>query len=149
MIADDGLHVLIVEDNEVNALVLTAMLEHLGHTWTHARHGEEGVHAFSQDGFDLILMDCHMPVLDGPSATARIRRLEGAGDLERTPVVMVTADLTDENRERCRRADADYFMAKPVQLEELERVIERTRTCSISVVRTTGEFTRPPLSAKG
>jgi len=117
--------VLVVEDNAVNQLVATGMLHHLGCAVLIAHDGSEAVAAIADDpdGFDAILMDCQMPVMDGFDATRTIRAM--GGSLEQLPIIAMTASATAEERERCRQAGMDDFLPKPVDAELLASMLER------------------------
>jgi CheY-like chemotaxis protein len=82
------------------------------------------VERWSKGTFDVVLMDCHMPVMDGFEATTEIRRREHGGGL-RTPVVALTAGVTIEEREKCRAAGMDDFVAKPIVRDLLRECLER------------------------
>jgi signal transduction histidine kinase/CheY-like chemotaxis protein len=112
--------ILIVEDNAVNQKVATRMLERLGCRCTLAGDGLEALERLAVDRFDLVFMDCQMPVLDGFEATRKIR---DRGD--RVPIVALTAGALVEERERCREAGMDDFLAKPVRSEDFQRVLAR------------------------
>ncbi|MGE5493188.1 MAG: response regulator [Actinomycetota bacterium] len=115
-----GRHVLLVEDNGINRMVIRTMLEKHGVRTSSADNGQEALDALA-GGFvpDLILMDCQMPVMDGFEATARIRQRELALGLTRTPIVALTAGAFEEDRHRCLGAGMDDFLAKPINLSEL------------------------------
>jgi len=81
------------------------------------------VAAFRKSPFDLVLMDCHMPEMDGFAATAEIRRFEGSA--ERTPIVALTANAMEGDRERCLAAGMDDYLTKPLRRGELEAAVER------------------------
>ncbi|VXC00819.1 hybrid sensor histidine kinase/response regulator [Nocardioides sp. AX2bis] len=115
--------VLVVEDSEVNQLVAEGMLRRLGCTVEIAENGLLALEALGARRFDLVLMDCQMPELDGYDATAELRRREEGG--ARTPVVAMTASVTSEERERCRLVGMDDFVAKPVTLATLSAALER------------------------
>ncbi len=115
--------ILLAEDNAVNRRVAQAMLERFGCDVVIAGNGQEAVERHTQESFDLILMDCQMPELDGYAATEEIRRRE-AGRL-RTPIVAVTASVMSAERQRCRACGMDDFLAKPWQPGELEAVLAR------------------------
>ncbi|QOY87024.1 ATP-binding protein [Paludibaculum fermentans] len=124
----EGLKVLLVEDNKVNQRVATRFLQRLG---CEVELAENGLIALDRvrvlaDGsrFDLILMDCFMPVMDGFVATRSIRAVETAAGW-RTPVVAMTASLLEEDRRRCREAGMDDYIPKPVDPAELRRVVAR------------------------
>jgi signal transduction histidine kinase/ActR/RegA family two-component response regulator len=125
------LSVLLAEDTPVNQLVATRMLQKLGHRVELAGNGAEAVAAVARGQFDVVLMDCLMPDVDGYEATTRIRAAERVG---RLPIVALTASATVEDRERCLAAGMDDFVSKPVKLAELARALARaTRTAEADV----------------
>lgn len=115
--------VLLVDDNAVNLMVAEAMLEKLAVNYVVATNGEEAVEAFERARPALVLMDCHMPVLDGYAATGRIRDYEKREGLGRTPIVAVTANAFDEDRQRCTAAGMDAHLGKPFRESELAAVL--------------------------
>ena len=117
--ADLGLRVLVVEDNPVNQLVATGMLESLGCTVDIADDGMVAVARLTDNhGYDIVLMDCRMPRLDGFDATRRIRALESPD--RHTPIIAMTASAMEGERERCLEAGMDDYLTKPVDPTELE-----------------------------
>lgn len=116
--------ILVVDDNAVNLKVCVRMLEKLGYAPVMVAGGAEAVEAARGVRFDLILMDCQMPVVDGYEATRRIRdherQLGG-----RVPIVALTANTTNEDRERSFLSGMDDFVSKPITLEVLDRLVER------------------------
>ena len=100
------------------------MLAKLGSEPDTASNGEEALAALRDRHYDLVLMDCEMPVLDGFSATARLREWERQEQRPRTPVVALTAHILPEHRERAREAGMDGHLAKPVELSQLRELIE-------------------------
>jgi signal transduction histidine kinase/CheY-like chemotaxis protein len=116
-----GGRVLVVDDNEINLVVARGLVERSGCVVELARDGLEAVRAVETGAFGLVLMDCHMPTLDGFEATRRIRGLPGARG--RTPVVALTASALPEELAACRRAGMDDCLVKPVARAELERVL--------------------------
>ncbi len=114
-----GLSVLLAEDNEINALVARTVLTKLGASVTWARDGAEALEAHGRGRFDAILMDMHMPGLDGPSATRAIRAAERDGGQKRTPVFALTANVQDEDRTICLQAGMDDFLTKPFDRDDL------------------------------
>jgi CheY-like chemotaxis protein len=121
--ADGKLRVLVVEDNPVNQRVAVRMLQRLGLGADVASDGLEAVESFSRQPYDLILMDCQMPGLDGYEATARIRQIEGTE--RHIPIVAMTASAMRGDRERCLEAGMDDYISKPVTIETLESVLGR------------------------
>ena len=125
-----GLHVLLVEDNPVNQLVACGMLEQLGCTVTVAGDGLEGVKAFERGQFNVVLMDCHMPKLDGYGATAQIRAHESKAGRRRTPVIALTANALEGDRAKCLAVGMDEHLAKPITLERLRRALQACEAVS-------------------
>lgn len=120
------MRVLVVEDYEINQRVILAILESLGCRPTLARSGAEALVKFAGDGFDLVLMDCQMPEMDGYETTRRIRKLE-EGSGSRIPIVAMTAGALKGDRERCLQAGMDDYMTKPVRMAEVAKTLERWR----------------------
>ena len=122
--------VLIAEDNIVNQKVAKRMLEKLGCVVDVAANGEEAVDMWSKLPYDVVFMDCQMPELDGYAATGRIRERESAG--AHTPIVAMTANAMEGDRERCLSAGMDDYMAKPIRIELCREVLERCEKVSSS-----------------
>jgi signal transduction histidine kinase/DNA-binding response OmpR family regulator len=116
--------VLLVEDNIVNRTLAEQLLDYLGCRVTSAENGAEAVAHCAESTFDIVLMDCHMPVMDGFEATATIRRNE-QGTERRTPIIALTAGVTIEERDKCRAAGMDDFVAKPIVRDLLRQCLER------------------------
>jgi CheY-like chemotaxis protein len=116
-----GLSVLIAEDNEINALLAQALIERLGHRPALATNGD-AAQAAGQP-YDLVLMDVHMPGSDGLAATRRVRALEVKHGFARTPIVALTANAFDEDRDACLAAGMDAFLVKPLDRELLQAVL--------------------------
>ena len=119
-----GLHVLLAEDNQVNQLVATRMLEKLGHQVTVVSSGREAVSVVQSGKFDVIAMDVQMPEMDGLEAAARIRRWERATGTH-IPIIAMTAHAMKGDRERCLKAGMDGYTSKPIRIKELERAIAK------------------------
>jgi signal transduction histidine kinase/ActR/RegA family two-component response regulator len=117
-------HVLIVEDNPVNQVVVQAMLGELGATSVLAANGCEAILCLAVERFDLVLMDMQMPELDGLAATRAWRKTETATQLRRVPIVAMTANAPGEDAATCEAAGMDGFLAKPFGMVELRRVLE-------------------------
>jgi CheY-like chemotaxis protein len=115
------LHVLVAEDNATNRLVVTRMLERLGHRVDAVENGREAVAAVTATRYDLVLMDVMMPEMDGLTATAAIRALPGAG--ARTPILGLTANAMRADEEAGLAAGMDHFATKPISADRLQRAI--------------------------
>ncbi|WP_306580173.1 response regulator [Pseudomonas sp.] len=113
--------ILLVEDNPVNQLVAKGMLAKLGCQVQLATQGAEALEMLEQDEFDLVLMDCNMPVMDGYEASRRIRQ---SGRWPHLPIVALTANAMPEERERCRAAGMSDYLAKPFRREELLALVD-------------------------
>jgi CheY-like chemotaxis protein/HPt (histidine-containing phosphotransfer) domain-containing protein len=141
-----GARILLVEDNPFNQLVAREIIERTGATVRIAQNGEEGVEAVQTDApFNLVLMDIQMPLMDGYEATRRIRQtVEGRG-----PVILaMTANVTPEDRARCRAAGMEDFVPKPIVPEHLYAVLARWlrvlgATPTVSVPEATSASTDP------
>ena len=118
-------HVLLAEDNEVNALVARALLENAGLVVEVVPDGEAAVARCEQSPPDLVLMDCQMPVMDGFVATQHIRDQERLQQRPRMPIIALTANAYDSDRERCLAAGMDDHLAKPFREEELLALLRR------------------------
>jgi signal transduction histidine kinase/CheY-like chemotaxis protein len=119
----EGLRVLVVEDNDVNTLIATAMLEGLGVSADVVDDGARAIEAVRQHHYDLVLMDLAMAGLDGLEATRRIRGLGAA--VHQPRIVALTANVVDRVREECRAAGMDDYLGKPFRRDELRRTLER------------------------
>jgi CheY-like chemotaxis protein len=119
-----GFHgrILLAEDNEVNVIIAQGMLEAMGCRVVVARNGHEALEILALSSYDLILMDCHMPEMDGFEATRAIREREASSSDEesRIPIIAVTADAMDGDREQCLAAGMDDYLAKPFELGQLK-----------------------------
>jgi CheY-like chemotaxis protein len=123
--------VLVAEDNPVNRKLALQQLKKLGYGAHAVADGREAIEAFRKGGFDLILMDCQMPEVDGFEATREIRRLEDQ-DGGHIPIVAMTANTLEGDRDACLAAGMDGYLPKPVQLSALRAVIDRY-TSGVSV----------------
>ena len=115
-------HVLLVEDNFVNQKVAVRFLERLGCTVEVASNGAEGVAACQQRHFDIVLMDLQMPVMDGMTATRKIRAWETTGHL---PIIALTANAMTGDRELCEAAGMDGYLTKPIEVERLRNALTK------------------------
>ena len=114
--------VLVAEDVETNQRIAQEMIEMLGFGVDIAKNGEQAVEMFQSGKYEIIFMDCQMPVLDGYAATERIRDLEDIAGVEATPIVALTAGTSVEEREKCARAGMDHHLTKPFSVSDLENV---------------------------
>jgi len=124
----NGLSVLVAEDNDINALLARALLHRLGHRPAVAPNGAAAIESFlaaasTGSPYDLVLMDVHMPELDGLEATRRIRAAEAAMGLSRTRIVALTANAFGEDRAACLAAGMDGFLVKPLDRDRLAAVL--------------------------
>jgi len=117
-----GQRVLLVEDNPVNQTVIEAMLRSLGYRVSLVADGAQAVHSASQEAFDAILMDCRLPIMDGYEATRLIRQLAGRAD---TPIIALTANALQGDREACLQAGMNDYLAKPFKRADLQQILQR------------------------
>jgi PAS domain S-box-containing protein len=120
----NGLSILVAEDNEINALLARALLVKLGHRPTMVADGAEAIESWlaaraADTPYDRVLMDLHMPGMDGLEATRHIRALEAAQDGTRTPIIALTANASAEDRDACLAAGMDAFVIKPLDRDRL------------------------------
>jgi PAS domain S-box-containing protein len=115
--------VLVAEDDMINMLIVKNILEKLGFTTIAAKDGEEAVERFQQNAVDIVLMDIHMPKMDGYEAVRRIRQLEASGP--RTPIIALTADAMKDEKEKCLAAGMDDYLSKPFKINELMSLLLR------------------------
>jgi CheY-like chemotaxis protein len=116
----DGARVLVAEDNPVNQKVAVRLLERLGYQADVVANGREAVEAVRQVRYDVVLMDCQMPEMDGFEATQAIRQIDAVRDI---PILAVTANAFEEDRERCLAAGMNDYIAKPITLETLSAMM--------------------------
>ena len=120
--------ILVAEDNPLNRKLVEAMLLKMGHRVEFAVNGREAVEGAAQDKHDVILMDLHMPEMDGLEATMAIRRRETEQHLRRLPIIAVTADVLQGDRDKCIAAGMDGYVTKPLELSRLRQaILETTR----------------------
>jgi PAS domain S-box-containing protein len=113
-------HLLLAEDNPINALLTGELLRRRGHTFTAVTSGEAALKAMEAEVFDLVLTDIHMPGMDGIEMTKAIRVQEAQANKPRTPIVALTADVLETGRRACREAGMDGFLTKPVEPTQLD-----------------------------
>ncbi|MFY1019601.1 response regulator [Ectopseudomonas khazarica] len=120
--AGDGQAVLLVEDNPVNQTVIEAMLRSLGYQVSLVGDGQQAVQSCTQNDYAAILMDCRLPVMDGYEATRQIRQLQQGQDV---PIIALTANALQGDREACLAAGMNDYLAKPFKRADLQRILQR------------------------
>ncbi len=116
---------LVVEDNEINQLVISSMLEPRGYSVELAANGLLGLQAYKNDRPSLVLMDVSMPEMNGMDATKEIRRHESDHGFERCPIIALTANAMRGDREKCLEAGMDDFMSKPIEMDDLYNTLDK------------------------
>ena len=123
---DEMLKILLVEDNLLNQRIVLFSLKKFNHAVTIANNGLEAVEKFRKDKFDVILMDIMMPVMDGLEATVQIREVEQSVKPDkRTPIIALTANTMDNDRNKCLSYGMDEFLSKPFDIEKLRDVFNK------------------------
>ncbi|MDB9509946.1 ATP-binding protein, partial [Kamptonema animale CS-326] len=122
---DNQVTILVAEDHPVNQQVILAQLEVLGYEAECADNGQEALRLLAEKKYDIVLMDGQMPVLDGYEATQELRRREAANSDRHTVVIALTAHALPQDRDKCLAAGMDDYLSKPVDLKELERILEQ------------------------
>jgi signal transduction histidine kinase/CheY-like chemotaxis protein len=136
--------ILVVEDNPVNQKVVRTVLERSGYPCVLVEHGGLAVDEFERGNFDLVLMDCQMPVMDGFEASRRIRQIEAERGRRRVTIVALTANAVDEERQRCVDAGMDEFMTKPFRHKELLALVGKLLAAATSeALGTSGSAPEP------
>ncbi|HEY7118669.1 MAG TPA: response regulator [Tepidisphaeraceae bacterium] len=146
-----GVRVLLAEDNEINQLVAREFLIGAGAQCDTAGDGRQALEAARRGGYDVVLMDCQMPEMDGFEVTTRIRELEGRGELTspagRLPIVALTANAVQGDRERCLAAGMDGYVTKPIEPATLIREIRALVKLAPAPASQPTEPTAPPPAA--
>lgn len=118
--------ILLVEDNEINQIVLLKQLEILGYGAEVANNGQEGLEKWQDGAFDVLLTDCHMPVMDGFEMSKAIRIIEETDNLPHTTIVAITANALKGDADECFAAGMDDYLAKPVELQALDGKLKKS-----------------------
>jgi CheY-like chemotaxis protein len=124
--------VLVVDDNLVNQKLSSKMLQRLGCEVQIVENGQLAVERLQERGFDVVFMDCQMPVMDGYEATRRVRIREENAKLARTPIVAMTANAMQGDREKCLAAGMDDYITKPFKPADFKRMLESWVTREVS-----------------
>jgi two-component system sensor histidine kinase/response regulator len=141
--------ILLVEDNPVNREVAVGMLESLGCVAHAAENGWLALEAINNDAYDAVLMDCQMPVMDGLTATAELRRREQNAGGARLPIIALTANAMEGDRERCLAAGMDDFLCKPFSQQQLAALLKRWLALHVLPESERREGSRLPLIDAG
>lgn len=116
--------ILLVEDNLLNQRIVTFSLKKFNYDVVIANNGVEAIEKFREQKFDLILMDIMMPIMDGLEATTQIRQIERLENIEKsTPIIALTANTMDNDREKCISYGMDDFLAKPFDIQKLNAIL--------------------------
>ncbi len=121
----DSTRILVVEDNPVNRKLAIKMLAKLGFEPECSQNGEEALEELQRNRYDIILMDCQMPVMDGFDATRAIRKLEAENQIGRHAIIAMTANAMRGDRERCLAVGMDDYISKPMRLNDLRKALRR------------------------
>ena len=116
---DKALSVLLVDDNSVNQQVAIAVLQKQGFLVDIANDGSQALTLFKSNDYDVVLMDCQMPIMDGFEATRNIRSYESVNGMPRTPIIALTANVSDDDRKACLESGMDDFLVKPMRLQAI------------------------------
>ena len=136
---------LICDDNEINLMVTSEILSQSGISSVCVENGEQAVEAVRTTAYDLVFMDCQMPVMDGYTATAQIRILEqqGLAAKKKTPIIALTANALKEDRQKCLNAGMDDYLAKPMEPSLVSRVLEKWLPATDTLTTTSPEIAAP------
>lgn len=115
--------ILVAEDNEVNQKLVSSILTKSGINYRIVSNGQEAIKVYENESFDLILMDCQMPIMDGFAATEKIREIEKSKSRKRVPIIAITANAMKGDREKCIGKGMDDFLSKPFRMNELLDII--------------------------
>jgi signal transduction histidine kinase/ligand-binding sensor domain-containing protein/CheY-like chemotaxis protein/HPt (histidine-containing phosphotransfer) domain-containing protein len=120
-----GKRILVAEDVETNQKIILEIINLLGHSPDIANNGNEAVDYFLSNTYDMIFMDCQMPVLDGFEATKKIREVEKKDGIEQTPIVALTAGFNKQDEEKCISAGMNHYLTKPFSIADIENAIQK------------------------
>ncbi|HYD98873.1 MAG TPA: AAA family ATPase [Alphaproteobacteria bacterium] len=145
--AEAGAVVLVAEDNPTNQVVIRKLLQRLGYVCDLVENGVEALAAARTGGYGLVLTDCHMPEMDGYAFARALRDWEAAAGRGRLPVIALTADALAGTAELCRQAGMDGYLAKPVELQQLDATVQHWLPAAAALRITGAEAEAPPPPA--
>jgi len=117
-------NILLVEDNPLNQKIVSFNLRKESHIVTIAENGLVALDIYKKEKFDFILMDIMMPEMDGLDATINIRKIEDANSMDKTPIIALTANTLDNDRDKCLSYGMDEYMAKPFRMAKLQDLLD-------------------------
>ena len=123
--SSDSTDILLAEDNPVNALIAVTMMEQIGFSVKHVTDGQQAVNEVKNNCYKVVLMDMHMPIMDGYDATKSIRQWEGESHREAIPIIALTANALAGDKDKCLKAGMDDYLPKPVRQDILQQVVSR------------------------
>ena len=138
--------ILVAEDVETNQKIALEIINMLGHQAEIAKNGQDAIDKFKSKKYDLIFMDCQMPVVDGYEATLKIRQIEHNLDLDRTPIVALTAGFDKQDRERCQASGMDDYLTKPFSISDIEGSLKKYFGASVHKNKDTFQITETSRS---
>lgn len=144
-----GLRILVAEDNEINQIVTSEMLLAAGHSCDLVFNGREAIEALKQRTYDVVLMDCQMPEMDGFAATTALRYMQTEGQLanqNRLPIIALTANAISGDRELCLAAGMDEYVTKPVNPESLFQAIRMVLSTAAAQVPSSPQPVEEPIA---
>ncbi|MEH6585280.1 MAG: two-component regulator propeller domain-containing protein [Halioglobus sp.] len=121
---DNSLRILVAEDVVTNQRIISEMLSILGHSAKVVSNGEEALEIFSTGNFDVVFMDCQMPVMDGFEATEKIRKFESDRGLTAIPIIALTAGLDRKDRQRCENSGMNHYVGKPFSISDIRSALQ-------------------------
>lgn len=136
--------ILLMEDNPMNRVVVTSMLEKIGHSVVTVENGRIGIEALKKSEFDLVLLDLHMPVLDGYQTATAIRNGEAGSTTKKIPLIALTATALQQDLDKCVTAGINGYLIKPFQFNDLQRCIDNYAAAPLHLPMTVNMSTPPP-----
>lgn len=135
--AFDKAKILVVEDNDINCKLMVKILNNALLTCDIAKNGKEAIKAYMSNKYDLILMDCQMPEMDGYETTKEIRKIEG--DTKHTPIIAMTANTMNSDKEKCFKAGMDDYISKPIDINHLLSTMHNYITVTNEIIKQNAE----------